>query len=196
MAAAAGSVVGVGAKVVCKGGVAHGRECQLSLRVALGRDARLVSKAGVRTPVSVSVRGKGVCVAVAVNSSSTAVATPSTTESEKALAKPTVLVAEKLGAAGIDLLEKVAVVDCSYNLSNEDLCAKISQCDALIVRSGTKVTREVFEASKGRLKVFFNSSFKCSLELDLYVFDRFGTGNIIGDCGGAEVELHLVVTTF
>jgi hypothetical protein len=154
----------------------------------------LVSKAGVRTRVS--VRGKGVCVAVAVNSSSTAVATPSTTESEKALAKPTVLVAEKLGAAGIDLLEKVAVVDCSYNLSNEDLCAKISLCDALIVRSATKVTREVFEASKGRLKVFFNSSFKCSLELDLYVFDRFGTGNIIGDCGGAEVELHLVVTTF
>jgi hypothetical protein len=134
------------------GGVqAHGRECQLSSRVALGRDARLVSKAGVRTPVS--VRRKGACVAVAVNSSSMVMATPSMTESEKALAKPTVLVAEKLGVAGIDLLEKVAVVDFSYNLSNEDLCVKISQCDALIVRSGTKVTREVFEASKGRLKV-------------------------------------------
>jgi hypothetical protein len=130
---------------------AHGRECQLSLRVALGRDARLVSKAGVRTRVS--VRGKGACVVVAMNSSSTVVATPSTTESEKALTKPTVLVAEKLGAAGIDLLEKVAVVDCSYNLSNEDLCSKISQCDALIVRSETKVTREVFEAFKGRLNV-------------------------------------------
>jgi hypothetical protein len=76
------------------GGVqAYGRECQLSSRVALGRDARSVSKAGVRTRVS--VRGKVACVAVAVNSSSTVVATPSTTESEKALAKLTVLVAEK-----------------------------------------------------------------------------------------------------
>ncbi|XAR72932.1 Phosphoglycerate dehydrogenase [Bertholletia excelsa] len=67
--------------------------------------------------------------------------------------KPTVLVAEKLGKAGIKLLEEVANVDCSYNLSPEELCSKISQCDALIVRSGTKVNRGVFEASAGRLKV-------------------------------------------
>ncbi|PSS26121.1 D-3-phosphoglycerate dehydrogenase [Actinidia chinensis var. chinensis] len=67
--------------------------------------------------------------------------------------KPTVLVAEKLGEAGIDLLKEVANVDCSYNLSPEELCTKISLCDALIVRSGTKVTRDVFEASSGRLKV-------------------------------------------
>ncbi|KAK9667111.1 hypothetical protein RND81_14G233900 [Saponaria officinalis] len=68
-------------------------------------------------------------------------------------AKPTILVAEKLGDAGIDLLKKFANVDCSYNLTPEELCTKISLCDALIVRSGTKVTREVFESSGGRLKV-------------------------------------------
>lgn len=68
-------------------------------------------------------------------------------------AKPTVLVAEKLGDAGLDLLKSFANVDCSYNLSPEELCTKISLCDALIVRSGTKVTREVFESSGGRLKV-------------------------------------------
>ncbi|CAO2814879.1 unnamed protein product [Amaranthus hypochondriacus] len=68
-------------------------------------------------------------------------------------AKPTVLVAEKLGDAGLDLLKAYANVDCSYNLSPEELCTKISLCDALIVRSGTKVTREVFESSHGRLKV-------------------------------------------
>ncbi|KAL8129209.1 hypothetical protein V2J09_018364 [Rumex salicifolius] len=68
-------------------------------------------------------------------------------------AKPTVLVAEKLGEAGLALLKTFANVDCSYNLSPEELCTKISLCDALIVRSGTKVTREVFEASGGRLKV-------------------------------------------
>ncbi|XP_048337405.2 D-3-phosphoglycerate dehydrogenase 1, chloroplastic [Ziziphus jujuba] len=68
-------------------------------------------------------------------------------------AKPTVLVAEKLGEAGLNLLKDFANVDCSYNLSPEELCTKISLCDALIVRSGTKVSREVFESSGGRLKV-------------------------------------------
>lgn len=68
-------------------------------------------------------------------------------------AKPTILVSEKLGDAGLELLKTFANVDCSYNLSLEELCTKISLCDALIVRSGTKVTREVFESSSGRLKV-------------------------------------------
>ncbi|PHU04741.1 D-3-phosphoglycerate dehydrogenase 1, chloroplastic [Capsicum chinense] len=68
-------------------------------------------------------------------------------------AKPTVLVAEKLGEAGVNLLKEFADVDCSYNLTPEELCTKISLCDALIVRSGTKVSREVFESSGGRLKV-------------------------------------------
>jgi D-3-phosphoglycerate dehydrogenase len=63
------------------------------------------------------------------------------------------LVAEKLGEAGINLLKDFANVDCSYNLSPDELCTKISLCDAIIVRSGTKVSREVFESSGGRLKV-------------------------------------------
>ncbi|XVF45075.1 hypothetical protein PTKIN_Ptkin02bG0176500 [Pterospermum kingtungense] len=67
--------------------------------------------------------------------------------------KPTVLVAEKLGEAGLKLLQEFANVDCSYNLSPEELCTKISLCDALIVRSGTTVNRQVFESSGGRLKV-------------------------------------------
>ena len=49
-------------------------------------------------------------------------------------AKPTVLVSEKLGEPGINLLKQFANVDCSYNLSPEELCTKISLCDALIVR--------------------------------------------------------------
>ncbi|XP_055808900.1 D-3-phosphoglycerate dehydrogenase 1, chloroplastic-like [Solanum dulcamara] len=68
-------------------------------------------------------------------------------------AKPKVLVAEKLGEAGVHLLKEFADVDCSYNLTPQELCSKISLCDALIVRSGTKVNREVFESSGGRLKV-------------------------------------------
>jgi hypothetical protein len=68
-------------------------------------------KAEVRTRVS--VRGKGACVAVAVNSSSTVVATPSTTESEKALVKPTVLVAEKSSVRERSVEEK----DCDLAAS-------------------------------------------------------------------------------
>ncbi|KAL1811406.1 hypothetical protein DCAR_0623537 [Daucus carota subsp. sativus] len=67
--------------------------------------------------------------------------------------KPRILVSEKLGEAGLKLLRSFGEVDCSYDLSPDQLCTKISQCDALIVRSGTKVSRAVFEASKGRLKV-------------------------------------------
>lgn len=89
----------------------------------------------------------------AANRRSSIVASAALPTSSRSVALPTVLVSEKLGEGGLELLRKVANVDCSYNLSPEELCAKISLCDALIVRSGTKVTREVFEASKGRLKV-------------------------------------------
>ncbi|XP_058075564.1 D-3-phosphoglycerate dehydrogenase 3, chloroplastic-like [Magnolia sinica] len=63
--------------------------------------------------------------------------------------RPTVLISEKLGEAGLDLLRAFSNVDCSYILSQQELCSKISK----IVWSGTKVTREVFEASRGQLKV-------------------------------------------
>lgn len=106
----------------------------MPLQIPAGRHTRMPVAAAATTsaaPTSGAARSQGIEV----------------------LGKPTVLVAEKLGEAGIELLKKVANVDCSYNLSQEELCAKISLVDALIVRSGTKVTREVFEASNGRLRV-------------------------------------------
>lgn len=48
---------------------------------------------------------------------------------------------------------QVGEVDLSYNMTKEELIAKISLVDALIVRSATKVSRDVIEAAKGRLKV-------------------------------------------
>ncbi|KAM3409830.1 hypothetical protein ACQJBY_002227 [Aegilops geniculata] len=69
------------------------------------------------------------------------------------LAKPAVLVAEKLGEAGLDVLRQFADVECAYGMSPAELLAKVAQFDALIVRSGTKVTREVLEAGRGRLRV-------------------------------------------
>lgn len=67
--------------------------------------------------------------------------------------RPVILVSEKLGSAGLDLLNAFGEADCSYDLTPEQLCEKVQHVDALIVRSATKVTRAVFEASKGRLKV-------------------------------------------
>lgn len=67
--------------------------------------------------------------------------------------KPAVLVAEKLGEAGLDVLRQFADVECAYGMSPAELLAKVAQFDALIVRSGTKVTREVLEAGRGRLRV-------------------------------------------
>ncbi|RVW14578.1 D-3-phosphoglycerate dehydrogenase 2, chloroplastic [Vitis vinifera] len=80
-------------------------------------------------------------------------AAPPTLDPVRQVQKPTILVSEKLGEAGLEVLREFGEVECSYDLSQEDLCKKISLCDALIVRSGTKVTRAVFEAAKGRLKV-------------------------------------------
>ena len=42
-------------------------------------------------------------------------------------------------AAGLDLLNQFGVADCSYDLTPEQLCEKIQDVDALIVRSATKV---------------------------------------------------------
>ncbi|CAI5970094.1 unnamed protein product [Closterium sp. NIES-65] len=67
--------------------------------------------------------------------------------------KPTVLVAEKLGSAGIDLLKKIANVDCSYNLTPEELCARSRCATRSSCAAEPSDTREVFEASNGRLKV-------------------------------------------
>ena len=41
--------------------------------------------------------------------------------------------------AGLDLLNQFGVADCSYELTPQQLCEKVKDVDALIVRSATKV---------------------------------------------------------
>ncbi|KAE9616349.1 hypothetical protein Lal_00017124 [Lupinus albus] len=89
------------------------------------------------------------------------------------VSKPTILVSEKLGEAGLQVLRSYGNVECIYDLSQQDLCTKISTCDALIVRSGTKVTREVFEAGKGRLKVVGRAGVGID-NVDLQAATQFG----------------------
>ncbi len=60
-----------------------------------------------------------------------------------------VLIAEKLAAGGISLLEEAGLtVDVKLGLTPEELVEVIPEYEALIVRSATKATREIIEAGK------------------------------------------------
>lgn len=58
-----------------------------------------------------------------------------------------VLVSDPIDQTGIDILSQVASVDVKTNLPLEELIAIIPEYDALMIRSGTKVTKEVLEAA-------------------------------------------------
>ena len=65
-----------------------------------------------------------------------------------------VLVTDHISEEGIKKLREFAKVDIELELSKEELKKRISAYDALIVRSGTEVTKEIIEAgSMGKLKV-------------------------------------------
>ncbi len=65
-----------------------------------------------------------------------------------------VLVTDHISEEGIKKLREFAEVDIELELSKEELKERIAGYDALIVRSGTKVTKEIIEAgSRGKLKV-------------------------------------------
>lgn len=65
-----------------------------------------------------------------------------------------VIITDDLSEEGIRKLREFADVDVNLNLSKEELQARIADYDALVIRSGTKVTKEIIDAgSTGRLKV-------------------------------------------
>ncbi|XP_010541241.1 PREDICTED: D-3-phosphoglycerate dehydrogenase 2, chloroplastic [Tarenaya hassleriana] len=128
----------------------------------LRRNSRDLRRTILRTSYDPSIRclrltTKGARTAVdetAQKSSSTVGSSPyEQEEGQNTVYRPKILVAEKLGEAGVNLLREFADVDCCYNMSEDQLKEKVKECEAVIVRSGTKVTREVFEAGRGRLKV-------------------------------------------
>ncbi|MBD2091760.1 phosphoglycerate dehydrogenase [Microcoleus sp. FACHB-1515] len=63
-----------------------------------------------------------------------------------------VLVSDPIDQVGIDILSQVAQVDVQTSLSNEDLIRIIPDYDALMIRSGTRVTQDIIEAGK-QLKI-------------------------------------------
>ena len=65
---------------------------------------------------------------------------------------PKVLVSDPIDQAGLDILSQVAQVDVKTGLSNEELVQIIPEYDALMLRSGTRVTSEIIEAGN-QLKI-------------------------------------------
>ena len=63
-----------------------------------------------------------------------------------------VLIADQINEKGIDELTDIAEVVSNFTISKEELLDVIKDFDAIIVRSRTKVTREVIEAST-KLKI-------------------------------------------
>jgi D-3-phosphoglycerate dehydrogenase len=58
-----------------------------------------------------------------------------------------VLVSDSIDQVGIDILSQVAQVDVKIGLPPEELVRIIPEYDALMIRSGTRVTQEVIEAA-------------------------------------------------
>lgn len=58
-----------------------------------------------------------------------------------------VLIADQINEKGIDELKDIAEVIPNFTISNKELLESIKDFDAIIVRSRTKVTREIIEAS-------------------------------------------------
>lgn len=65
---------------------------------------------------------------------------------------PKVLVSDSIDPAGIEILSQVAQVDVKTGLPPEELARIIPEYDALMIRSGTRVTQEVIEAGR-QLKI-------------------------------------------
>src|SRR5205814_7372380 len=65
---------------------------------------------------------------------------------------PRVLVADKISPVGIDRLREGAAVDVATGLGETELCQRIGDYDALVVRSETQVTAPVLKAGT-RLRI-------------------------------------------
>jgi D-3-phosphoglycerate dehydrogenase len=81
---------------------------------------------------------------------STPAATPATldpTAATPATARPRVLVAEKVGASGIELLERHCDVEIGVDWSREQLAERIGDFDGILIRSATQVDAELIDAA-------------------------------------------------
>lgn len=64
-----------------------------------------------------------------------------------------VLVTDKLNTAGLDILKQVSEVDYKPGISADDLKEIIKDYNALLIRSQTRVTKDVIEACSNNMKI-------------------------------------------
>lgn len=120
----------------------------LSVRPALAAPVSTVSPAAAPMPTHVTPAVR-LPVMIAVPSRPTPAKESSPDGATETLS---ILLPEKLSDEGVELLSKDYNVVKNYELDPQTLLTEIANHDAIIVRSGTKVTREVIMASP-RLKV-------------------------------------------
>eukprot|EP01066_Platyproteum_vivax_P003132 Platyproteum_vivax@DN14028_c0_g1_i1.p1 len=107
-----------------------------------------------------------------------------------------VLVSDPIDKLGIEILESVAEVDVKPKLSEDEICAIISDYDALMVRSGTNVTEKIIKASNklriiGRAGVGIdNVHVKSATEKGIFVVNS-PQGNTVA---AAEMTLALMLS--
>ncbi|MEX1253088.1 MAG: hydroxyacid dehydrogenase, partial [Dehalococcoidia bacterium] len=109
---------------------------------------------------------------------------------------PKVLVTDPIAQEGIDVLKREAEVDVRLRPSPDELLQLVADCDALVVRSETKVTRDVIAAG-ARLQVIGragsgvdNIDTDAATERGVLVVNA-PTGNIIS---AAEHTIALMLT--
>lgn len=66
---------------------------------------------------------------------------------------PKVLVTDKLNEAGLEILRQVADVDYKPGISREEIKKIIKGYNALLIRSGTTVTKDIIEACSREMKI-------------------------------------------
>ena len=63
-----------------------------------------------------------------------------------------ILITDEIHKEAVEILKKVGDVEIATNLSREELKRKIEDVDVIVVRSGTKLTRDILECAK-KLKI-------------------------------------------
>ena len=60
---------------------------------------------------------------------------------------PNILICDPIAPNGKQILARVGDVDEAFGLSEDELCERVQNVDAIMVRSGTRITRRVFESA-------------------------------------------------
>ncbi len=77
-----------------------------------------------------------------------------------------ILIASSIDQDAINDLRKDHTVTCAYDATTDDLVKSIQDCDALIFRSGVKITREVLQSSRNLQLIIRAGSGVDNIDLD------------------------------